>query len=109
MLMASKQEFPAITSAPLGVNSSSGGQEVFAQFSPISENGLKIDGVCCQKRESPFEQKARVSGQKRELIETDSLMGLLTQIERISNWISSYVVEAPKDNSLKNTCLLGIL
>ena len=39
----------------------------------------------------------------------DSLIDVLTQIERISNLISSYVVEAPKDNSLKNTYLLGIL
>ena len=46
---------------------------------------------------------------KRELMAENSLADASTQIERISNLISSYVVEAPKDNSLKNTYLLGIL
>ena len=62
------------------------------------------------KRESRYRSKDReFPGEKRELIAKNSLMGLPTQIERISNLISSYVVEAPKDNSLKNTYLLGIL
>ena len=36
---------------------------------------------------------------KRELMAENSLADASTQIERISNLISSYVVEAPKDNS----------
>lgn len=62
------------------------------------------------KRESRYRSKdGELSGEKRDFIAKSSLIGVSTQIERISNLISSYVVEAPKDNSLKNTYLLGIL
>jgi hypothetical protein len=47
------------------------------------------------KRESRYRSKdGELSGEKRDFIAKSSL------IERISNLISSYVVEAPKDNSL---------
>ena len=43
------------------------------------------------KRESRHLNKCcEFSGEKCELIVTNSLMGMLTQIERISNLISSY-------------------
>src|SRR5438552_9664065 len=43
------------------------------------------------KRESRYRSKdGEFSGGKRELIATNSLMDVLTQIERISNLISSY-------------------
>src|SRR5436190_71928 len=43
------------------------------------------------KRESPYVSKSReFSGEKRQLIATNSLLDVLTQIERISNLISSY-------------------
>jgi hypothetical protein len=62
------------------------------------------------KRESRYlSRNGEFSGEKREFIAKNSLIGVSTQIERISNLISSYVVRVPKDNSLKNTCVLGIL
>jgi hypothetical protein len=54
------------------------------------------------KRESPERSKNReFSGEKRRLMEENSLTDVSTQNEGISNLISSYVVRAPKDNSLK--------
>jgi len=53
------------------------------------------------KRENRLWRKDReFSGEKRELIATNSLMGLLTQIERISNLISSYLFQIGLENSL---------
>jgi hypothetical protein len=44
------------------------------------------------KRESPHLSKGfEFSGEKCELVATNSLMGRLTQIERVSNLISSYL------------------
>ena len=50
------------------------------------------------KRESSFVIKSReFSREKRQLIVTNSLMGPLTQIERISNLISSYLILTPSE------------
>jgi len=53
------------------------------------------------KRESPYVNENReFSGEKRELIVTNSLLDVLTQIERISNLISSYLLPTRSENSL---------
>jgi hypothetical protein len=60
------------------------------------------------KRDSPpISKSCEFSGQKREFIARESLVDMVTQMAGISNLISSYVVEAPKDNSLKSTLLAG--
>jgi hypothetical protein len=54
----------AVTGAKIGVSSKFGRQRVLPNFLPIPGNGLEIDGVCCQKRESPRDQKSRVFWRK---------------------------------------------
>jgi hypothetical protein len=54
------------------------------EFLPNSRRFGEIDGFCCQKRESPWDQKSRVSGGKRQFMAANSLLEVLTQIDRIS-------------------------
>src|SRR5438034_470212 len=73
----------------------------------ISGKGIVIDYIYWQLRESPLDQRSLVFGRKRELLAINSLLDVSTQIERISNLISSYVVEAPQGQLSEKHLLAG--